>query len=69
MIPSHSTGFLYQYEGSPDGLPPCESWHRTLLGAHRAWTANGERGAIYRLTGDDTSDRVFAPCHLYSREG
>lgn len=58
---SHKTGYLYQFNGSEsaDGIrAPRESWHRTWKGALAAKAANGHRGEIFRLTGDDSSEKV-----------
>ncbi len=54
---THSTGFLFQFNGNPDQAP-IESWHRTLRGALRAKARAGGIGFIYRLTGDDSSEKV-----------
>ncbi len=54
---THSTGFLYQFNNDPN-RPPIESWHRTLRGALRAKARSGGVGFVYRLTGDDSSEKV-----------
>ena len=58
---THKTGYLYQagaYEGDAVWYKGCESWHRTYKGAQRAKARNGDRGSVYRLTGEDTSYKV-----------
>jgi hypothetical protein len=57
----HKTGYLYQSEAlESDPVCGVESWHRTYKGAQKAKVANGDRGAVYRITGDDSSYRVQA---------
>ena len=60
MTITHKTGYLYQaeaYESAAERVvyPGSESWHRTYRGARKAKERNEDRGAIYRLTGDDSS--------------
>ena len=60
---THKTGYLYQaeaYESDPVWYKGCESWHRTHKGAQKAKERNGDRGSVYRLTGDETSYKVQA---------
>jgi len=54
---NHKTGYLYQFNGNQD-LPAVESWHRTLLGAEMVKIKENGRGSVYRLTGNDTSERI-----------
>jgi hypothetical protein len=68
MPVTRKTGYLYQadayesesYDEKGAVYQGAESWHRTYKGAQRAKAANEDRGAVYRITGDDTSHKVQA---------
>ena len=68
MAITHKTGYLYQadayesesYDEKGTVCRGLESWHRTYKGAQKAKAANEDRGAVYKITGDDTSHKVQA---------
>jgi hypothetical protein len=54
---NYKTGYLYQYNGG-DTIAAVESWHRTFKGALRARARNKGVGFVYKITGDDSSQKV-----------